>query len=80
MMYLVQRLSVAVQRGNAASLLGTTGHIQPSQIFPSCLVVVNVVFVGLACLLFGLFALYCIMLCIVLSIMLKDKKNNNEKH
>ena len=33
MMYLLQRLTVAVQRGNAASLLGTTGHSAISDIF-----------------------------------------------
>jgi len=31
--YLIQRLPVAVQRGNAASALGTAGQMSPSEFF-----------------------------------------------
>ena len=31
--YLIQRLAVAVQRGNAASVLSTAGHMTPSDFF-----------------------------------------------
>ena len=62
---------MAVQRGNAASLLGSMGHLAISDIFLFFLVVVIVVFVFVVlfvCFLLVI-ALYCTMYCIMYSIM-----------
>ena len=34
--YLIQRLSVAMQRGNAASVLGSAGNMDPHDFFEVC--------------------------------------------
>ena len=68
MTYLLQRLSVAVQRGNAergnaTSLLGTKGHSAISDIF--FLVVVIVVFVVFVLFVLCFLLLHCIVICVL---------------